>query len=454
MGRLDREGRPWREAPRLGWEAEADLAASFQDGAHLVEECEAFLSGRFAELGPKHQPVEPWAQLNKVAHAQPEQLRALAAGTGPWYRVGAWPGGRRSRRWQRAVSEIASDLLNLSGGSPRAVRRLQVHALVPLELELATGGRRYGVTPEAMVMRARAALCRSRGRSLRRVSDLETCEAFFQSGGRHGGKGAPVRATGGSRRWPRAAAVLAGALAVGGAGTLLTLAAKRGPGASSLYSYYTSKLAGLDERSVESEQAFHWMTGAGTAPGWEAGRDLPTFLLPWSGEGPGRYVGWLFSGAPGPRVSEAAEKRISGQVPAGATVDAAAGTVSFSGAAVRLDAVALPTHRFVLAGLPDPTVVVRAGARVSVEVVNEDPTSAHGWVVAKKGASSSWMPMARTTPGFPGSALWFLGDPTAAGAHLGTVSFRASTPGTYQYLDPVPGNAKRGMNGTLVVRAV
>ena len=384
MGRLDREGRSWHEAPRPGWEAEADRAASPQYGEHLVEECEAFLSGRFAQLGSKHQPVEPWAQLNKVAHAQPEELRALAASTGSWYRVGAWLGGHRSRRWQRAVSEIASDLLSLSGGSPRALRRLQVHALVPLELELAAGGYRYRVTPEAMVMRARAALCRSRGRSLRRVSDLEACEAFFQSGGRHGGKGAPARAAGGRRRWPRVSAALAGALAVGGAGTLLTLAAKRGPSASSLYTYYTSKLAGLEERSMESEQAFRWMTGAGTAPGWEAGRDLPTFLLPWSGQGAGRYVGWLFAGAPGPRMSEAEEERISRQVPAGAIVDAAAGTVSFNGGAVRLDAVALPTHRFALAGLSDPTIVVRAGARVRVEVVNEDPTSAHGLVVAKR----------------------------------------------------------------------
>lgn len=275
-----------------------------------------------------------------------------------------------------------------------------------------TGGeQRYRVTPEAMVMRARAALYRSRGRSLRKSGDLEACEAFFQSGGRYGGEGAPARAAWGRHRWPRVAVTVAGALAVAGVGTLLRFAVKKGPSASSLYGYYTSKLAGLEERSMEGRQAFRWMTGGRAAPGWEGGRDLPTFLLPWSGEGPGRYVGWLFAGAPGPRMSEAEEERISRQVPAGAIVDAAAGTVSFNGGAVRLDAVALPTHRFALAGLSDPTIVVRAGARVRVEVVNEDPTSAHGLVVAKKGATSTWLPMAETTPAFPGSALWFLGDP-------------------------------------------
>ena len=140
MGRLGREGRSWHEAPRPGREAEAELAASPGHGEDVGEECEAFLSGRFADLlGSKHEPVEPWAQLNKVAHAQPEDLKALAARTGPWYRVGTRLGGHRSRRWQRAVSEIAADLLKLSGGSPRALRRLQVDALVPLELELAGG---------------------------------------------------------------------------------------------------------------------------------------------------------------------------------------------------------------------------------------------------------------------------------------------------------------------------
>jgi len=62
------------------------------------------------------------------------------------------------------------------------------------------------------------------------------------------------------------------------------------------------------------------------------------------------------------------------------------------------------------------------------------------------------MPMMTARPAFAGSALWFLGNPTAAGLHEGTLTFTAATPGTYHYLCPVPGHAQKGMTGTFTVR--
>ena len=52
---------------------------------------------------------------------------------------------------------------------------------------------------------------------------------------------------------------------------------------------------------------------------------------------------------------------------------------------------------------------------------------------------------------FSGSALWYLGNPTSAGMHEGTLRFTASEAGTYQYLAPMPGHAQKGMIGTFVV---
>ena len=60
--------------------------------------------------------------------------------------------------------------------------------------------------------------------------------------------------------------------------------------------------------------------------------------------------------------------------------------------------------------------------------------------------------MMTAAPAFPGSALWFLGKPTTAGMHAGTLTFTAATPGSYQYLCPVPGHAQEGMAGTFTVR--
>lgn len=78
---------------------------------------------------------------------------------------------------------------------------------------------------------------------------------------------------------------------------------------------------------------------------------------------------------------------------------------------------------------------------------------AHGFVVTTRGAAPSYMPMMTAAPAFSGSALWFLGESTGAGMHEGTLSFTASTAGSYQYLCPVPGDAEEGMAGSFVVRA-
>lgn len=61
------------------------------------------------------------------------------------------------------------------------------------------------------------------------------------------------------------------------------------------------------------------------------------------------------------------------------------------------------------------------------------------------------MPMTTSYSAFTGSALWFLGNPTAAGMHAGILQFTATTPGTYHYLCPVPGHAQEGMAGAFTV---
>jgi uncharacterized cupredoxin-like copper-binding protein len=52
---------------------------------------------------------------------------------------------------------------------------------------------------------------------------------------------------------------------------------------------------------------------------------------------------------------------------------------------------------------------------------------------------------------FAGAAVSFLGDPTSAGMHAATLSFTATTTGTYRHLCPVPGHAQEGMTGTFTV---
>jgi rusticyanin len=124
---------------------------------------------------------------------------------------------------------------------------------------------------------------------------------------------------------------------------------------------------------------------------------------------------------------------------------------------VRLVAVASPAggpdETFRIAGLINPAITVPAGAKVSIQVINADPDTAHGLVITASQNISSPMPMMTSQPAFTGSALWFLGNPTNAGMHTATLTLTATTPGTYHYLCPVPvpGHAQEGMTGTFTV---
>ena len=242
-----------------------------------------------------------------------------------------------------------------------------------------------------------------------------------------------------------------------------TPAAAAAPGGSA-YAYYQTMMKGLYGGGsmmgggsygwMMDATGYQWMMGGAGAPAWMRGQVLPGFMMGTSGD-PGQVMGSLFANAPGARVSAAQAGRLGSQVPAGATLDRAANTITFTGTSVRLTVAASPAggpdETFRIAGLTDPAITVPAGAQVSIEVINADPGTAHGLVITAGGNTTSWMPMMTARPAFPGSAVWFLGNPTPAGMHAATLTFTASTPGSYRYLCPVPGHAQKGMTGTFTV---
>jgi rusticyanin len=200
---------------------------------------------------------------------------------------------------------------------------------------------------------------------------------------------------------------------------------------------------------------YQWMFGGASAPAWMRGARWPFSMMGTSAD-PGQFMGRLWAAAPGPRVSPQQAAREGDQVPAGARADRASHTLTVTAGTVHLVAVASPAggpdETFRIAGMINPTIVVPAGTRVSIEVINADPDTAHGLVITGQDRSS-WMPMMTSRPAFTGSALWFLGDPTAAGMHAGTLAFTARAPGSYRYLCPVPGHVEKGMTGAFTVTA-
>jgi rusticyanin len=281
--------------------------------------------------------------------------------------------------------------------------------------------------------------------------------------------------------------VLAGAavIAAAGIGTGAAIAASSSPGqpaaASSAtpasssgptasagpdYSWYQSMMSGSYGGMMMgggsaggwmmSQTGYQWMTGGVSAPGWMTGGTLPgPMMSAGAGTDPGKIMGRLWADAPGPRVSAAQAAALGGQVPAGARIDRTANTITFTATTVRLTVLAGPSggpgETFRIAGMVNPAIVVPAGTQVSIEVINADPDTAHGLVITAS-QDTTWMPMMTARPAFTGSALWFLGNPTSAGMHAGTLTFTAATPGTYRYLCPVPGHARDGMAGAFTVR--
>src|SRR5438876_246894 len=85
-------------------------------------------------------------------------------------------------------------------------------------------------------------------------------------------------------------------------------------------------------------------------------------------------------GSSGPRVTPAQAAGLGAQVPAGAHVNQAARTITFTTTSVRLSAAASPAggpdETFRIAGMVNPKVIVPAGAQVRIEVVNADADTA------------------------------------------------------------------------------
>jgi rusticyanin len=145
---------------------------------------------------------------------------------------------------------------------------------------------------------------------------------------------------------------------------------------------------------------------------------------------------------------------LSEQDPAGASISARAGTITFHTTAVSFTVVAIapgqPDMTFTVAGLSDPAIIVPRGAQVTVRFINNDTDEAHGWLITGNKPPFGFGQPA--TPAIAGAFTGIIGDPTAAGDGASTISFTASSAGSYDYICPMPGHAQMGMHGSFTVR--
>lgn len=182
--------------------------------------------------------------------------------------------------------------------------------------------------------------------------------------------------------------------------------------------------------------------------------DGSTFSDPSLAQFIGRKAGTGLAGRAPQNVPAGQVKALGEQVPAGASIDARTKTITFTGSTVSFTVVAIapgqPDMTFSVAGLANPTIIVPTGARVTVRFINNDTDEAHGWLVTDHKPPFQFGQPA--TPVIAGAYAGVIGDPTAAGDGANTVSFTASSAGSYDYICPMPGHAQMGMYGSFIVR--
>lgn len=95
------------------------------NGAELVEECEAFLGGRYAELlESRGRRVPVWAWINVLAFGTPHALRQVANDD-----VGG-------DAWRQARAFLASEVLGLVEHGSVSLAEVQRDIFIPLELDI------------------------------------------------------------------------------------------------------------------------------------------------------------------------------------------------------------------------------------------------------------------------------------------------------------------------------
>ncbi len=146
---------------------------------------------------------------------------------------------------------------------------------------------------------------------------------------------------------------------------------------------------------------------------------------------------------------------LGSETPAGATVDAVRNELHFATTTVSLTVLASPDDgpdmTFRIAGLTNPRVIVPTGAAITVQLINADADTPHGWLLSAAQPPFGTMAMMDAPEAFAGSFAMPVPRATAAGMPAETITFTASQEGQFSYLCPVMGHAAQGMVGAFVV---
>jgi rusticyanin len=268
----------------------------------------------------------------------------------------------------------------------------------------------------------------------------------FNDSSRPGGEAVPMQ-----RNHVIIATALAGGLVIGAASTGYAIAQATSAYGRTYGSQSQSPASSMTPSMMPSMAPSAAMPPAAPAASPDAGNSLSD---PSLAQFIAQRAGTRLAGKAPQSVPASQVKALSDQDPAGASIDARTGTITFYAATASFTVVAIapgtPDMTFTVAGLTNPTIIVPSGTRVTVRFINNDTDEAHGWLVTGNRPPFAFGQPA--TPTISGAYAGVIGDPTSAGDGASIISFTASGTGSYEYICPMPGHAQMGMHGRFIVR--
>lgn len=136
-----------------------------------------------------------------------------------------------------------------------------------------------------------------------------------------------------------------------------------------------------------------------------------------------------------------------------ATVDKSANTITYTGKDVNIVMFGGPEEadgKFVIGGLINPTLKIPQGAKVTMELINEDTGMPHGVELTTSPPPYYYMTMMQGGV-YPGSFITPILEAAANQYPSTQVSFTASDSGDFYYICQYPGHAAKGMYGKIII---
>lgn len=142
-----------------------------------------------------------------------------------------------------------------------------------------------------------------------------------------------------------------------------------------------------------------------------------------------------------------------------ATVDQANNTITYTGKTLKIVALggamdnskSGPAEKFIIGGLTNPTLQIPKGAKVTLELINEDTDMPHGIEVTNAQPPYGYMSMMQGGI-YPGSFIPPIPEAGSNSYPVASSTFIANQTGTYYYFCEYPGHAAEGMYGQIVVK--